>query len=240
MVHAATPVTSVEKLVHRIFDHASGPLADEVAGWLAGSGRFRGFVEANSDKIRKKLRGAVDAEARRDVRMELGVAQRLLADRRIEVAFEAYGSTTGGPDFTLTFRGESAFNLEVTRVRHVPHATIHAAPIVAKLRQLPPSVPNVLLVAFDGVGAEAEPFDVAAATRGLRARADGKDEAYFSSRGFDGTRGFYRRYLRLGAVLVWREGVTGEDCATLWTNRSAHLTVPDRALRACLACLQLT
>ena len=118
-----------------------------------------------------------------------------------------------------------------------PNATIHAAPILAKLRQLPPSMPNAVLVAFDGVRGEA--FDVAAATRGLRTRADAKDEAYFASRGFEGTRGFYRRYLRLGAVLVWRDGAAGDDRVTVWRNGSARIPVSDRAMRACAACLRL-
>lgn len=237
MVRATASVTGVEKLAHRIFDHVEDPLADEVTRWLAGSGRFRAFVEANSDKIRKKLRGATDAEARRDVRMELRVAQRLLVDRRIEMAFEAYGSTTGGPDFTLTFRGERAFNIEVTRVRGVADGTIHAPPILAKLRQLPPSMPNAVLVALDGPRDDAQALDVAAATRALRARADAKDEAYFASRGFDGTRGFYRRYLRLGAVFVWREDASVGGRVTTWTNASARIALPERAARACVACL---
>ena len=76
------------------------------AGWLSGSKRFRAFAEAHRDKIRKKLRGAADAEARRDVRAELRVAHLLLADRHIELAFEAYGSTNRGPDFTVAYRGE--------------------------------------------------------------------------------------------------------------------------------------
>ena len=65
--------------------------------WLAGSPRFRAFAEAHRDKIRKKIRGAADPEALRDVRAELATARLLLADRRIELAFEAYGSGKTGP-----------------------------------------------------------------------------------------------------------------------------------------------
>ena len=56
--------------------------------------------------------------------------------------------------------------------------------------------------------------------------------------GSTGARGFYERYLRLGAVLVWCEGATEEARAALWTNRSARIAVPDRAAQACLACLR--
>jgi len=61
-------------------------------------------------------------------------------------------------------------------------------------------------------------------------------EVYFTRRGFNGTRDFYDRFLRLGAVVTWPEGAA----ATAWVNRSARIAVPDRALRACLAALAAT
>src|SRR5688572_5326596 len=143
------PATAVERLARYLDAQAdTDPLADELAGWLAGSARFRRFAEAHRDKIRKKLRSAGDVEARRDVRAELRTAHLLLADRRIELAFEAYGSTRGGPDFTVTYGGERAFNLEVTRQRRARDAAGSGGPLLAKLRQLPPSVPNAVLVAI--------------------------------------------------------------------------------------------
>ena len=108
--------------------------------------------------------------------------------------------------------------------------------LLAKLRQLPPSVPNAVIVAIDGDDANA--FDVAATTRALRSRADAKDDAFFASRGLDGARGFNQRMLRLGAVLVWCDGAAGEARASLWTNRSARIALPDRAIRACVDCLR--
>jgi hypothetical protein len=239
MVRARAPVTALERLAHDLLDRVTpDPMAEELVSWLAGSARFRAFAQAHRDKIRKKLRGATDAEARRDVRAELRVAHLLLADRRFELAFEAYGSGKPGPDFTVGFRGERRFNLEVTRLRGTPGAAGHGGQLLAKLRQLPPSVPNAVLVAIEGEGAEA--FDVAAAVRGLRARADAKDDPFFASRGFKGTRDFYQRLLRLGAVLVWCEPAIGEARAALWSNRSARIALPERAARAALACLRAT
>ena len=233
----ATAPGAVERLAHYLFDRVpADPLADEVAGWLAGSNRFRAFAEANRDKIRKKLRGAADEDARRDVRAELRVAHLLLADRRIELAFEAYGSTKRGPDFTVTFRGERSFNLEVTRPRRAPDAAGFGGPLLAKIRQLPPSVPNAVLLAVEGGDAEA--LDVAAAARSLRDRADARDETYFATRGFKGTREFYERYLRLGGVLVWSEAAIGDARAATWDNRSARIALPERAVRACVLCLR--
>lgn len=238
MARAMTPGTAGERLVqHLLGGVPDGPMAQELAVWLASSARFRAFAESHRDKIRKKLRGATDPEARRDVRAELHAAHLLLEDRRIDLAFEAYGSRKIGPDFTVTLRGERSFNLEVTRLRRTPRAVGgYGGPLLTKLRQLPPSAPNALLVAIGGGRAEA--LDVAAAARTLRARADGKDEAFFTSRGFAGTREFYERYLRLGAVLVWCEAAAGDERAALWTNRSARIALPERAARACVVCLR--
>ena len=211
-------------------------MADELRAWLAGSTRFRSFAEANRDKIRKKLRTAREAESLRDVRAELLAAELLLADRRIDMSFEAYGSGKRGPDFTVTFRGTRTFNIEVTRLRRQPSATGLATTILAKLRQMPTSVPNALVIAIDAEAADAHVLS--AATRSLRARADAKDEAFFERAGFEGSRGFYDRYLRLGAVIAWCEGAAGDDRAALWTNPSARIVLPERAALACVACLR--
>lgn len=203
---------------------------------MARSARFRAFAETYRDKIRKKFRGATDPESARDVRAELRTALLLLGDRRIELAFEAYGSGKTGPDLTVTFRSARSFNIEVTRPHRTPDTSGVGAALLAKLRQLPPSSPNAILFAIDAGSAAS--LDIDAATRSLRARADAKDEAFFSSRGFDGTRGFYERYLRLSAVFVSAEGADGDGRATIWINRSARITMPEAAARASLRCLR--
>ena len=237
VTRTTSPSPSVERLAESLYEGVpSDPLAIELVDWLTGSARFRTFAESYRDKIRKKLRGAGDPEAVRDVRAELRVAHLLLADRRFELAFEAYGAGKAGPDLTVSFRGARSFNLEVTRRRGTPDPTGSGAPLLAKLRQLPPSLPNAVLIAIDGSTAEA--LDVATATRTVRSRADARDEAFFTDRGFKGARGFYERYLRLGAVFVWAEGATGDSRATLWTNPSARIAVPERAAHASLVCLR--
>ena len=124
----------------------------------------------------------------------------------------------------------------MTRLHRDPHVAPYGGPLLAKLRQLPPSAPNVVAVAIDGDRADA--FDIESATRALRQRADAKDDAFFTSRGLDGSRGFYARYLRLGAVIAWADSAAHESRVVLWTNRSARIAVPDRAARAVLACLR--
>jgi hypothetical protein len=210
-------------------------LAAELAEGVAGSSRFAAFVEAHRAKIRKKLRGAADEASVRDVRAELAVARLLLVDRRFELTFEAYGHG-GGPDFTVTYRAGRPFDLEVTRLRRSPDAAAVSGVVLGKLRQLPPSSPNLLLVAVEDEAADS--VDVGAAVRALRARADRKDEAYFAFRGIDGTRTFYERLLRLGGVIVWCETAVGDRRAASWANGSARIALPQATMRAVLACLR--
>jgi hypothetical protein len=236
MKRATAPGSTTERLAHDLVEATGGDqTTEELAGWFAGSARFRVFAEANREKIRKKFRGAADAEALRDVRTELHAALLLLGDRRIELAYEAYGSGRPGPDFTITYRGTQRFNLEVTRPRQLRGPTDFGA-VVAKLRQLPTSSANAVLIAIEGTSAEA--LDITASTRALRSLVDTKDEHFFATRGFDGTRGFYDRYLRLGGVLVWCEGAAGDARAALWFNPSARIALTPSAARACLRCLR--
>lgn len=207
-------------------------LAGEVTGWLQASRRFRAFVLANRAKIRKKLRGATDDGARLDVRAELRVADLLLSDPRVVLAYEAHVSGRPGADFSVSIRGERTFDLEVTRLHAVP---ARGGPVLTKLRQLSPGVPNLLLIAIAGERTDA--LGVAAIVHDLRARADRKDDAFFAARGFGDARGFYDRFLRLGGVVVWCERAPGEDRTALWTNGSARIALPDRAIQVVLAAL---
>ena len=227
---------TVIRLAADLTGHDAGdPFADELLDWLAGSPRFRAFAEADRDKIRKKLRGATDPDARRDVRVELDVIRLLLGDRKVTVAFEPYGSGRVGPDLAVTL-GSGSSNLEITRRRGAPpDATTIAQLILGKLRQLPPSAPNVLLVAVDAETAAA--LDVSAAIRQLRGRADAKDDPFFAARGFATARVFYDRFLRLGGVVAWSERPEAAPRAVLWTNASARIAVPPKLARAMVAAL---
>ena len=158
------------------------------------------------------------------MRAELRVAHLLLADRRIQLAFEAYGSGRAGPDFSITVRDAPSLNVEVTR----PRAAALVGPLLTKVHQLPPSRPNAVVLALEAHA------DVDAAVRELRARADARDEAFFTARGFEGSRAFHQRLLRLGGVIAWRDGI-GAD---LWVNRSARISLPEPATRAVVGCLR--
>ncbi len=210
-------------------------VATELAGWVTGSTRMRRFVEANAPKIRRKLREARDADSRRDVRAELLAAARLLADRRIELAYEAAGVARGGPDFAITFRGVSRFNLEVTRRRGSADVAGVADALLGKLRQLPPSVPNVLVVAVDQPVAGDE---LRVAILALRSRVDARDPATLARAGAADPRAFYERFLRLAAVVAWTETTPGgTPIAVPWLNPSARIVLDRAAIAAVTAAL---
>ncbi|HJP70765.1 MAG TPA: hypothetical protein VJ975_03525 [Candidatus Limnocylindria bacterium] len=233
MVNAANP--SAERLARYLTGDATGDRADELAAWIASSPRFRAFADAHRDKIRKKLRGATDDDAWRDVRAELAVAHRLLRERRLDLTFEPAGGQRGGPDFRVTFRDHLAFNLEVTRPRRDPDVTTIGRVMLAKLRQLPPGTANVLLVALDASVVAADV--IGAAAQGLRSLADARDAALLERGAFASPRDFYQRYLRLGAVVTWATGAPEGIATSAWVNPSARIAVPGPALRACLAAL---
>jgi hypothetical protein len=235
------PSTSptIERLVAYLVD---GPRPDpalpDLPAWLAATPRFRSFAETNRDKIRKKLRHATDGPARLDVRAELRVAALLLADRRFELAFEAYGAGRRGPDFTATFRAGRPFNIEITRRRPVQGPASLESTILAKLRQLPASTANVLVIAVDEHGGAPDPAPV---MHDLRIRADRREDAFFAARGQGGAAAFHAGLLRLAAVLTWAEVAETADTAArvaFWANASARILLSDatfRALRAALA-----
>jgi hypothetical protein len=231
---SATP--SILRLVEYLLDGpAPAPELAALPAWLAAGARFRTFAEANRDKIRKKVRGARTASARLDLRTELQVAALLLADRRIDLAFEAYGAGLRGPDFTATFRAGRPFNVEVTRRLGGGDGPILEPAILGKLRQLPPSVSNVLVVAVDGPDRAPDPGP---ALRELRGRADRRDDAFFLPRGVDGAAAFHAGLLRLAAVVTLADRAVASARVAAWTNAGARIPLPEPTQRAILAALR--
>jgi hypothetical protein len=213
----------VDRLVDYLADDdRTDALVVDLRRWLEASRPFRAFVEAHRDKVRKKIRTASEGNARLDVRAEFAVAHSLLADRRIELAYERAGATVGGPDFAITFRTHFAFNLEVTRWRG--GAAALERQLLAKLRQLPPSVPNALLVFVDGA------ID---ALPDLEALLGDRRTAPFASPDVR------QRLSRLGAIYGWSEPGTPGHRATLWRNGPARIALPSAAARAVLLALEV-
>lgn len=202
----------------------------QLTSWLSASTRFFAFAEANRDKIRKKLRTAVEPGARGDVVAELATAFHLLADRRIDLTFEAYGSGLRGPDFTVTFRTSHRFNIEVTRPRlrstGADAAEAVAGGLLGKLRQLPPAASNAVLLAAPLV---ASPAELGGAIRALKLRADGGDDEYFRRRGLS-LREFQVLHRRMSLLMAGSSGGAGIH---LWQNPESRRPLPEGAATAC-------
>lgn len=212
-----------------------GALHEEFAGWARDSRRFREFAAEHSTKIRAKLRRAGDDEALADVRAELETALLLLGDRRFALEYEKYAaSRQRGPDFTVTFRTHTPFNVEVRRLRSLEldgdYSGKLMAVLVDKVGQTQPGMPNLLWL-IAGAPVTADGLDGAATA--LRALAERKDEATFTRRGYRSAADFIRRYQQLSAIVLHRPG--DPAAGTLWLNPIArHKTPPDviKALQA--------
>lgn len=211
------------------------PLSGELAGWIEASPRFAAFVALHCDKIRKKLRAEGDAAL--SVRAELRIASLLLADRRFDVAPEAFGAGKVGPDLTVVFRSTYRFNVEITQLRPpsvemADRGAKFRSVVATKLRQLPAGMANVLIIAAPGSSIAIA--DLATAMRRVEPAAVRAGDAFFVARGFAGARSFHGHLLRLSAVCAMDE-TTG--VAAYWPNplaRHALPSAPARSLRRCM------
>lgn len=226
-------MSTVDDLLGDIFGDDRPPLYTEFEGWLRASRRFQAFAGDYQTKIRAKLRRAAGAEGHDDVRAELETAFLLLHEKQFSLEYERYAAAKQrGPDFTVTFKTHTPFNVEVRRLRALE---LDAAAgdarlgklitvLAGKVRQMPPSIPNLLwLVAGDAIsGAELE-----AAALSLRQAAERKDEAFFTRRGFASAAAFRKQFQRLSG-LVSR---TPPGFA-LWLNPVARHPAPPAITRA--------
>src|SRR6266550_1619105 len=157
------PTIPLDELIAYLFGADDSQLASTVGRWLVASPSFRAFAETYRDKIRKKARGPRDDQGRRDLAFELAIALRLLEERRFALEYESYGVGQRAPDFRVTFRSQTRFNVEGRRLRRpapTPGAPADRAPLVRtvcdKLGQLPPAMINVLVLGADGPSSAAE------------------------------------------------------------------------------------
>lgn len=217
------------ELLWTIFGGELHPLREACAAWIATSRPFRAFLEENSGKIRKKARQASNLESLRDVQLEMDAAYHLLADRRVALAYERYlADKLRGPDFTVTFKGHVVFNVEVRRLRAPIRAGKLDDVICEKLRQMPSSAVNVLLVGVDtSLSSE---LDSTATMKRLIQRAEAKHDAFFIERGYRDARDFLRAFQRLSGQLVranWYD--TTPPDPVLWLNPLARHPLPAEA-----------
>ncbi|MGE5072776.1 MAG: hypothetical protein ACM3MF_05045 [Anaerolineae bacterium] len=226
-------------LISFLFDAQPHPLRAAMAEWLESSRRFTAFVEANDNKIRKKLRTVQDPEAIRDLMLELETAWLLLRERSLGVAYEPQLSTgIRSPDFAVSFTTSLEFMLEVTRLR--PPATREGegqleptvlgdrliSLLCSKLGQLVTQKPNVILAGQEGTSITAD--QVQAALLRLQQRAEREDAAVIQRQGFHDRADFFRYYGRLSALLVRNVPLQDGKPAILWPNPQTRHPLPPK------------
>lgn len=207
-----------------LFDGGPHPFRSDLLRWMSDSSRYTTFVETYRDKIRKKVRVSKDPDSRLDLKAELFVACCLLRDRRLELEYEKFASARRrGPDFTVTYRSNLVFNVEVSRL-HGDKGTTTARfyrTLFAKLGQMQPGVPNVLAV--HARPEHAGEFDLDSTFQQLKIRVDRRDPEFFTGSSYSSPADFYKDFLRLSGVFVW--GVQ------YWINKQARLALPEKVFR---------
>ncbi|MDX2161948.1 MAG: hypothetical protein SF162_11535 [bacterium] len=229
-------MSAVQDLLDAIFEDARPPFYDEFAGWVRDSRRFKAFATAYQAKIRAKLKQQMrQADTLRDLRAELAAAVLMLRDERLSVEYEKRSVTSGrAPDYTLTYRTHTPFNVEVRRIHPVDTAAGESddadsrkvklmAILCEKVGQMPPGMTNFLWLADERAIAHAE---IAQAGVTLRTLAEHKDEAFFTRRGFASAAAFLKQYQALSGIVHHLPGQI-----TLYPNPVArYKPSPDIAL----------
>jgi hypothetical protein len=223
----------LDDLLHDIFDGKQPAFYPEFEAWVRGSRRFRTFATSYRGKIRAKLKNARDEDRMKDLRAELLTAALLLRDERFTLEYEKYAaSRQRGPDFTVTFKTHTLFNVEVRRIRRIElddeDAEARIGKLIAvlcdKLGQMPLGIHNLLwLVAENEISEE----ELTHAVTALRKLAERKDEAFFTRRGFDSAAGFLKQYHRLSGIVLHKSGEH-----LLWLNPLARHKVPPEIVTA--------
>lgn len=229
----------VPGLLSYLFGDCSEPpreLQRQCEGWCMSSPRFSTFAEAHRDKIRKKIRTSNGVEGLRDLHLELDIARRLLSERRLAIIYEAYAAEKmRGPDFTVSYTTRCTFNVEVRRLRRAPALAKWSDALCDKLRQLPPSSTNLVVVGTEGGTAQ---FDIDQAMRHMRALAESKDAAFFARSGFTSASDFFRMFYRLSGVMLLSGWETQEQSRLdTWINPQAKHSIAPDVLKAVIRAL---
>ena len=223
-------MATLDDLLGDIFDGKRPALYPEFAAWVRGSRRFRAFATTYRAKIRAKLRNVRDEGGLQDLRAELETAVLLLGEPRFTLEYEKYAATKRrSPDFTVTYRTHTPFNVEVRRIRGLElgdgeESEANLGKLMAvlcdKVGQMPPSSVNLLWLIAERAIAEA---DLTRAGKRLCQLADQKDEDFFIRRGFVSAADFLKQYHQLSGIVLRHEGRN-----TLWLNLLArHKTPPE-------------
>jgi hypothetical protein len=221
-------MNTIDELLDDIFDGKKPALYHEFGEWVRDSRRFKAFAISYRSKIRSKLKNVRDEAGMQDLRAELATGALLLRDDRFTLEYEKYAaSRQRGPDYTVTFKTHTPFNVEVRRIRSIEldndgdARTIKLMAVLCdKVGQMPPSIVNLLWLVAEREISEAD-LTQAAAT--LRQLAERKAEDFFTRRGFASAADFLKHYRQLNGIVLRQSGQN-----LLWLNALArHKTPPE-------------
>jgi hypothetical protein len=226
-------MTTVDDLLDHIFTGKKPALYPEFESWVRGTRRFKAFAISYRDKIRTKLKNVRDEAGMNDLRAELETAALLLREERFALEYEKYAaSRQRGPDFTVTFKTHTPFNVEVRRIRSVEWDDEDTEARIGKLMtvlcdkagQMPPSVVNLLWLTAERDISEA---DLTRAVTNLRQLAERKVEDFFTRRGFASAADFLKHFRQISAIVVRQSGEQ-----VLWLNADARHKAPPEIVTA--------
>ncbi len=226
-------MSALDDLLKSIFDDKKSAFYPEFEGWIRESRRFKAFATSYSTKIRAKLKNAHDEGSLKDLRAELETAALLLREERFTLEYERYAPLKQrGPDFTVTFKTHTPFNVEVRRIRSKELDEGDSDAYMGKLMtvlcdkvgQMPPSIVNMLWLITEQDISEA---DLSRAVITLRQLAERKTEEFFTRRGFKNASDFLRQYSHLSGVVLHQSGENG-----LWLNPLAKHKAPSEIVSA--------
>lgn len=226
-------MTALDDLLDYIFDGKKPALYPDFEGWVQESRRFKAFATTYRAKIRAKLKNVRDEGSMTDLRAELETAAILLREERFTLEYEKYtASKQRGPDYTVTFKTHTPFNVEVRRIRSIelddedteaPIGKLMAV-LCDKVGQMPPSIVNLLWLIAEREISEA---DLTHTMATLRQLAERKDEAFFTRRRFESAAAFLKQYRQLSGIVLRQSGAN-----VLWLNSLARHKAPPEIVTA--------
>lgn len=226
-------MTTLDDLLDYIFDGKKPALYPEFEGWVRSSRRYKAFATSYRDKIRAKLKNVRDEGGMKDLRVELETATLLLREERFTLEYEKYAAfKQRGPDFTVTFKTHTPFNVEVRRIRSVEwddgdtEARIGKmmAVLCDKVGQMLPGIVNLLWLNSEREISEA---DLTRAVVALRQLAERKVEEFFTRRGFESAADFLKHFRQLSGIVLRQSGEH-----VLWLNSLARYQAPPEIVTA--------
>jgi hypothetical protein len=228
-------MSALDELLNSIFDGKKSAFAAEFESWLRSSRRFKAFATSYHSKIRTKLKNVRDEGGMKDLRAELQTAVLLLREERFSLEYEKFAaSKRRSPDFTVTFKTHTPFNVEVRRIRSLElsaenpeaHLIKLTAALCDKIGQTQPSMMNLLWLIDEASLSEA---DLTLAINGLLQLAQNKVEDFFRKYHYESATDFLKHYRQLSGIVLQQNGEN-----RIWQNSQARHKLPSEIVNAIL------